>query len=78
MNTIFLLGATLGQRLAQWNVILGIVLIVVGILMYAFSKRIAMIKNHQDEVEPNDRIVIALRLTGFCLLIVGMVIMIIQ
>jgi len=78
MNTLFLLGATLGQRLAQWNVILGLILIIVGILMFAFSKRVAMIINHEDEAKPDDKVVVTLRLIGFCLLLIGLVVMIIQ
>ena len=78
MDFILLLGQSLMDRLAMWNVIVGIILIVIGVVLYAFSKRFTMIKRHTDDVPPTDTMVWTLRLIGFCFLIAGLVIMIIQ
>ncbi len=78
MDLILLLGDTLVDRLVMWNVIVGIILIIIGVVLYAFSKRFAMIKYHTDDISPTNKMVWSLRLIGFILLIIGLVMMVIQ
>lgn len=78
MDLILLLGDTLIDRLAMWNVIVGIILIIIGVVLYAFSKRFAVMKYHTEDISPKNKMVLAFRLIGFCFLIAGLVIMVIR
>lgn len=78
LTIISLLGDLPEVRLAQWNSILGICLIVLGVMLYAFSKRIIMIAKHKDEIDPKDKGVLTLRIIGLVLLLAGLIFMAIR
>ena len=48
------------DRFAQTNVIVGIILLVIGVLVALFSKKITKLVRKADKIEPNDKIMLIL------------------
>ncbi len=71
-----ILGVTLAQRLSLWYVILGMVLIVIGISLYILSRRFAAAIRKNDNIEQNDKTLVAIRIIAMVIFVVGVIVFI--
>ena len=71
-----ILGVTLAQRLSLWYVILGMVLIIIGISLYILSKRFVATIHKDDNIEQNDKSLVAIRIISMVIFIVGIILFI--
>ncbi len=71
-----ILGVTLAQRLSLWYVILGMVLIVIGISLYILSRRFAAAIRKNDNIEQNDKALVAIRIIAMVIFVVGVIVFI--
>lgn len=71
-----ILGVTLAQRLSLWYVILGMVLIVIGISLYILSRRFAAAIRKNDNIEQNDKALVAIRIVAMVFFIIGVIVFI--
>lgn len=71
-----ILGVTLAQRLSLWYVILGMILIIIGISLYILSKRFVAAMRKNDDIEQNDKSLVAIRIISMVIFIVGIILFI--
>ena len=69
----FLLGRTLQQFLQEGLVIVGIALIAVGVEVGFLARRITRAVRQNNEVSSQDRLFLALKITGMVLVLAGFV-----
>lgn len=69
-----MLGRTLGQFLSEPLVIIGLVLVVFGIAIVALSGRITRAVRHSNDIKSDDKVNVALKLTGLLLILAGLII----
>ncbi len=69
----FLLGRTLQQFLQEGLVIVGIALIAVGVAVGFLARRITRAVRQNNEVSSQDRLFLALKITGMVLVLAGFV-----
>lgn len=76
MSSINYLGGyfeSLAQRLSQWNVMLGFILAVIGLLTAVLARAVVRRIRKNKEVDNTDKIVIILKFTGFGLVLTGLI-----
>lgn len=79
MNMIYgLLAQTLIERLAQPNVIIGIVLCAIGIALACLARRIACSSRKTSEVANDDSIMVTVKIIGLIFIVVALVVMVIK
>lgn len=66
------------DRFAQPNVIVGIVLLVIGVLVAIFAKKITKLFRKADKVEPNDRIMLTLKAFALLVILISLIVIIIE
>lgn len=66
------------DRFAQTNVIVGIVLLVIGVLVALFSKKITKLVRKADKIEPNDKIMLTLKAFALMVILVSLIVIIIE
>ena len=66
------------DRFAQTNVIVGIVLLVIGVLVAIFAKKITKLIRKADKVEPNDRIMLTLKAFALLVILISLIVIIIE
>lgn len=66
------------DRFAQTNVIVGIILLVIGVLVALFSKKITKLVRKADKIEPNDRIMLTLKAFALMVILVSLIVIIIE
>lgn len=66
------------DRFAQTNVIVGIVLLVIGVLVAIFAKKITKLIRKADKVEPNDRIMLTLKAFSLLVILISLIVIIIE
>ena len=64
----------LWNYLKQPNVIIGLALIIIGLVCVILSARIVRTVRKVDVVENNDRMLLAIRIVGLVLMIIGFVV----
>lgn len=69
----FLLGRTLQQFLQEGLVIVGIALIAVGVAVGFLARRITRAVRQNNEVSSQDKLFLALKITGMVLVLAGFV-----
>ncbi len=73
-----LLDNNILERLAQPNVITGIVLLIVGVLFAIFAKRITKLVRKSEKVESNDKVLISLKAFALVVILASLIVMIIK
>ena len=73
-----LLDNNILERLAQPNVITGIVLLVVGVLVAIFAKKITKLVRKSEKVEPNDKVLLSLKAFALVVILASLIVMIIK
>jgi len=68
-----LLVMSIGERLAQAHVIVGIILIVLGIVFYILSNRFSEVSHKDEEINSKSPSVIKWRIFGLLLFIIGLI-----
>ena len=66
------------DRFAQPNVVVGIVLLVIGVLVAIFAKKITKFIRKADKVEPNDRIMLTLKAFALLVILISLIVIIIE
>ncbi len=66
------------DRFAQTNVIVGIILLVIGVLVALFSKKITKLVRKADKIEPNDKIMLTLKAFALMVILVSLIVIIIE
>ncbi len=66
------------DRFAQPNVVVGIVLLVIGVLVAIFAKKITKLIRKADKVEPNDRIMLTLKAFALLVILISLIVIIIE
>ena len=66
------------DRFAQTNVIVGIILLVIGVLVALFSKKITKLVRKADKIEPNDRIMLTLKAFALMVILISLIVIIIK
>lgn len=66
------------DRFAQTNVIVGIILLVIGVLVALFSKKITKLIRKADKIEPNDKIMLTLKAFALMVILVSLIVIIIE
>ncbi len=66
------------DRFAQTNVIVGIILLVIGVLVALFSKKITKLVRKADKIEPNDRIMLTLKAFALMVILISLIVIIIE
>ncbi len=73
-----LLDNNILERLAQPNVITGIVLLIVGVLFAIFAKRITKLVRKSEKVESNDKVLLSLKAFALVVILASLIVMIIK
>lgn len=73
-----LLDNNILERLAQPNVITGIVLLIVGVLFAIFAKRITKLVRKSEKVESNDKVLLTLKAFALVVILASLIVMIIK
>ncbi len=60
--------------LKEPSIIIGLILVLIGLVCVLLSARIVRTVRKVDEVESNDRMLLAIRIVGLVLIIVGLVV----
>lgn len=66
------------DRFAQTNVIVGIILLVIGVLVALFSKKITKLIRKADKIEPNDKIMLTLKAFALMVILISLIVIIIE
>lgn len=66
------------DRFAQPNVVVGVVLLVIGVLVAIFAKKITKLIRKADKVEPNDRIMLTLKAFALLVILISLIVIIIE
>ncbi|HEY8419046.1 MAG TPA: hypothetical protein VIL03_01220 [Clostridia bacterium] len=66
------------KRFTQWNVIVGLVLAVGGLLTAVFARKLVKAIKKTDEVENFDKLFVAFKFSGFLLVLAGLIFTIIK
>ena len=66
------------DRFAQTNVIVGIILLVIGVLVALFSKKITKLVRKADKIEPNDKIMLTLKAFALMVILISLIVIIIE
>ena len=66
------------DRFAQPNVVVGIVLLVIGVLVAIFAKKITKLIRKADKVEANDRIMLTLKAFALLVILISLIVIIIE
>lgn len=61
------------EFLLRYTVLAGIVVAIVGVVIYALAKRITQAKRHTDEIDPKDKLCVTLRVIGICLILLAFI-----
>lgn len=70
---MFILGVTFAEFIKRGNVILGIVLAIIGLAMYILAGSIAKAVRKGEEVKPDDKVLVGIKVAGLIVLMVGMI-----
>ncbi len=73
-----LLDNNIWERLSQPNVLTGIILLVVGMLVALFAKKITKLIRKTEKVEANDRILLSLKAFALVVILASLIVMIIE
>ena len=73
-----LLDNNILERLAQPNVITGIVLLIVGVLFAIFAKRITKLVRKSEKVESSDKVLLSLKAFALVVILASLIVMIIK
>ena len=73
MINSLLLGVTFGEWISTWYNIIAIILIVIGIALYILSKRLTMVIKKTSTVEPNDKMLVTIRVIGLVIFVIGII-----
>ena len=66
------------DRFAQPNVVVGIVLLVIGVLVAIFAKKITKLIRKADKLEPYDRIMLTLKAFALLVILISLIVIIIE
>lgn len=66
------------QRLAQPNVLTGIILLIVGVIAALLAKKITKLVRKSDKVEPNDRVLLTIKAFALVVILAALIVMIIE
>lgn len=69
---------SLAKRLLQWNVIVGLVLAVAGLLTAVFARKIVQKIKKADDIQNFDKMFVAFKFAGFLLVLAGLIFSIIK
>lgn len=69
---------SLAQRLTQWNVIVGFVLAVGGLLVAILARKIVQKIKKSDEVQDFDKMFVAFKFAGLLIVLAGLIFTIIK
>jgi hypothetical protein len=70
---MFILGVTFSEFMQKTNVIIGIICAILGIAIWLLALNIAKAVRRTQVIKPNDTVLIACKVTGLVMLLVGMV-----
>ena len=62
------------EFLLRYTVVIGVILAMFGVALCLSAKRITMAVRKQDEINKEDRLFVALRIVGICLILAGMIV----
>ncbi len=68
-----MLGRSLAQFLSEPLVIIGLAFVILGIALVALSTRITRAVRHSNEIKSDDKVNMALKLTGLLLILAGLI-----
>lgn len=66
------------DRFAQPNVIVGIILLVIGVLVAIFAKKITKLVRKSDKIEPNDKVMLTLKAFALLVILISLIVIIIE
>jgi len=69
---------SLAKRLLQWNVIVGLVLAVAGLLTAVFARKIVQKIKKADDIQNFDKMFVTFKFAGFLLVLAGLIFSIIK
>ena len=72
-ENMFILGVTFSEFIQKTNVIIGIICAILGVACWLLALSIAKTARKTENVKPNDTILIACKVVGLVLILVGMV-----
>jgi hypothetical protein len=68
----------LAKRLTQWNVLVGLVLAVIGLLTAVFARKLVKAIKKTDEVENFDKMFVTFKFAGFLSVLAGFIFTVIK
>lgn len=68
-----ILGITFKEFIQKGNVILGIILAILGVACWLLAMNIAKFVRKNDQIKPNDTVLIGCKVVGLVAILVGMV-----
>lgn len=75
---LLLLDNNILERLMQPNVLTGIILLVLGVIIAIFAKKITKLIRKSEKVESNDKILLSLKAFALVMILVALIVMIIK
>lgn len=73
-----LLDNDIFKRLAQPNVLTGIILFIIGVLAALMAKYFTKLIRKSDKVEPDDRVLLTIKAFALVVILVSLIVMIIE
>ncbi len=73
-----LLDNNIWARFSQPNVIIGLILLVIGLIVAIFAKKITKMVRKTNKVEPNDKVLLVLKAFALTVILASLIVMVIE